>query len=65
MLMTIENVATYLNVSKETVYKMAQKNRIPAIKVGSQWRFNQETIDQWIDDNSNKVFDSKEPSFKK
>lgn len=53
MLMTIEDLASYLKVSKETIYKMAQKQKIPAIKVGNQWRFKKEIIDQWIDDSSN------------
>ena len=51
--MTIDEVATYLKVSKETIYKMAQKRKIPASKVGNQWRFQREVIDAWLTEQSN------------
>lgn len=53
VLLTIEEVATYLNVSKETVYKMTQRAEIPALKVGTQWRFEQASVDEWLKSNSN------------
>jgi excisionase family DNA binding protein len=34
-------VAKNLNVSRETIYKWAQRGEIPASKLGHQWRFNQ------------------------
>ena len=52
-LMTIEEVADYLRLSKDTVYRMAQSGRIPASKVGTQWRFRQEDVDGWLDENKN------------
>lgn len=58
MLMTIEEVAIYLKVSRETIYKMAQQNKIPASRVGNQWRFNQLVIDKWIQDQSNELSNS-------
>ena len=51
--MTIEEVADYLRLSKDTVYRMAQAGRIPASKVGTQWRFRQDDVDDWLDDNKN------------
>ena len=52
-LMTIEEVASYLRLSKDTVYRMVQKGRIPASKVGTQWRFRRADVDQWLDKNKN------------
>ena len=52
-LMTIEEVAAYLRLSKDTVYRMAQTGRIPASKVGTQWRFRQGDVDGWLDENRN------------
>jgi excisionase family DNA binding protein len=46
--LTIDEVAAYLKVSKETIYKLVQQNQIPASKLGNQWRFNQPTIDAWL-----------------
>jgi excisionase family DNA binding protein len=53
MWMTLEEVARYLQVSKETIYKMVQRGKIPASKVGSQWRFNKSAVDQWLISQSN------------
>lgn len=47
-IMTIEEVAEYLKIPKSTVYILAQEGKIPCQKVGRQWRFHKEAIDQWI-----------------
>lgn len=47
-LMTLEEVADYLRLSIHTIYKMLQKGKIPAYKVGKQWRFKKEDIDRWV-----------------
>ena len=45
--MTLEEVADYLRVHPSTIYRLLKKHRIPAFKVGSDWRFNVGAIDQW------------------
>jgi len=45
----INEVADYLQISKENVYKLAQRGRIPASKVGGQWRFKRKRIDDWME----------------
>jgi excisionase family DNA binding protein len=52
-LMTLAEVAAYLRLSKDTVYRMASGGRLPASKVGSQWRFRKGDVDQWLDKNKN------------
>lgn len=47
-LMTVEEIANYLNFSKRTIYTMIKRNKIPYIKVGGQYRFNQDKIDKWL-----------------
>ncbi len=47
-LMTIEEVAQYMRVSRFTVYRLAKRRSIPATKIGRQWRFQKEEIDQWV-----------------
>ena len=47
--MTIKDVAGYLGVHPMTIYKFAQKGKIPAFKIGSDWRFHRKYIDEWID----------------
>ena len=51
-LMTIEEVATYFNISKYTLYRMIQKKEIPALKIGNQWRFKKEDLDDWLETHS-------------
>jgi excisionase family DNA binding protein len=47
-LMNVKEAATYLRVNYMTVYKMVQKRRIPATKVGGNWRFKKEILDEWL-----------------
>ena len=48
MWMTIEVTAKYLKVSKETIYRLVQKSDLPGSKLGTQWRFNQVVVDDWL-----------------
>ncbi|MBI4513584.1 MAG: PTS sugar transporter subunit IIA [Gemmatimonadetes bacterium] len=48
--MTLKEVAAYLNLNERTVLKLAAEGPLPAVKVGSQWRFRKATIDAWLDD---------------
>jgi len=46
--LTIEQIGDYLQVSKEKIYKLCQRGRMPASKVGVQWRFDINEIDAWV-----------------
>ncbi|KAA0215756.1 MAG: DNA-binding protein [Leptolyngbya sp. PLA3] len=48
--MTIDELAAYLQVSKSSLYKLAQDGKVPGQKVGRHWRFRRETIDRWLDE---------------
>ena len=47
-LLTAEETATYLKVCRETVYRLARKGQIPAVRVGGQWRFRERDILEWL-----------------
>jgi len=47
--MTVEEVARYLRLKPQTIYKWAQNGKIPAAKLGKEWRFKKTLIDAWID----------------
>lgn len=49
-LMTIRELAEYLNVNERTVLKLAAEGALPAVRVGNQWRFRKAMIDAWLDD---------------
>jgi excisionase family DNA binding protein len=51
-LISAKDVQELLQVDRSTVYRMAEDGRLPAIKVGRQWRFEAEAIDQWVRDHS-------------
>ncbi len=46
--LTIDELAGYLKMGRTKLYRMAQDGEIPASKVGNQWRFDREEIDQWM-----------------
>jgi excisionase family DNA binding protein len=47
-LLTLEQIASYLNINKFTIYRLINQKKMPAFKVGNQWRFKQEMIDAWL-----------------
>jgi excisionase family DNA binding protein len=53
ILLTAEQVARYLRVDKFTDYRLIAQKKIPAFKVGNQWRFKEELLDDWLKKNSN------------
>jgi excisionase family DNA binding protein len=52
-LLTLEQVADYLNVDKFTVYRLLAAKELPAFKVGNQWRFKRKLIENWLKQHSN------------
>ena len=53
--MTLEEVAEYLRLKPQTIYTWAQTGKIPAAKIGKEWRFRKSIIDEWF----NQHFDDK------
>ncbi len=51
-LMTIEDLADYLKVTRRTIYEWLKHNKIPAVKLIGQWRFKKDKIDAWIENRS-------------
>jgi len=47
-IMTLEEVAEYLRVKPQTIYTWAQEKKIPAAKLGKEWRFKKSMIDRWF-----------------
>jgi len=58
-IMTLEEVAAYLRLKPQTIYTWAQEKKIPAAKLGKEWRFKKSIIDEWylqhIDEKFNDV----------
>jgi excisionase family DNA binding protein len=47
--LTTEEVLEYLHVNLRTVYRLIKAGKIPAVRVGRQWRFRKRDIDAWLD----------------
>jgi len=54
-LMTLEEVADYLRVTRKTIYRLVEKRAIPSTRVGHQWRFDREAVEAWLRQNSSGV----------
>jgi len=46
-ILTLDDVAEYLRVHPSTIYRLLKKKRLPAFKLGRDWRFSRESIDRW------------------
>ena len=56
-IMTLEEVAAYLKVKPQTIYSWAQEKKIPAAKLGKEWRFKRSIIDAWFNQHFDEKFD--------
>ena len=45
-IMDISEAADYLHIKKWTLYRLVKRGKIPGIKVGGQWRFKKEVLDE-------------------
>ena len=48
MMMTVKEVAEYLQFHQTTIYRLVRSRRIPYMKVGSRVRFNKASIELWL-----------------
>ena len=46
--MTIDELAAYLKLSKSSLYQFARAGKVPGVKIGEQWRFQKIAIDEWM-----------------
>ena len=49
-IMTVAEVAKYLSLHPFTIYRMARNSKIPAFRVGTDWRFHRDAIHKWMSD---------------
>lgn len=46
--LSVDEIAHYLGVKRDTVYKWIDRKQMPAHKVGRLWKFRKEEVDQWV-----------------
>lgn len=53
--LTLAEVASLLQVSKRTLLRMIQQKKLPALKVGGQWRIPESRFRKWVEHNENLI----------
>ena len=48
-IMDIKGVADYLQIKEQTVYRLVQNKKLPAVKIGGSWKVRRDHIDQMFD----------------
>lgn len=46
--LSVDEIATYLGVKRDTVYKWIERKQMPAHKVGRLWKFKVDEVDRWV-----------------
>ncbi|MGV8073343.1 MAG: helix-turn-helix domain-containing protein [Syntrophobacteraceae bacterium] len=46
--LSVDEIAIYLGVSRDTVYRWIEKRSMPASKVGRFWKFKADEVDAWV-----------------
>ena len=64
-LMTVKQVSKYLQMNRMSIYKLARKGEIPAVKIGSEWRFKKELIDNMVREPIGNLAKKKRGSYKR
>lgn len=47
-MLTLKEVSEFLGVSERTVYRLIKEKRLPAVRVGGQWRFDSHLLREWV-----------------
>ena len=55
--LTVDELAEFLKVSRDTVYRLTQQGKIPGTKVGNQWRFSKARILEWLGSSGKEVIE--------
>jgi excisionase family DNA binding protein len=48
--LTVEDVAKRFGINVTTVYRLVQQGRLPAFKIGNQWRVSETRLEEWVAD---------------
>ena len=52
-LMDFNDARQYLKTSRATLYRLIRNKKIPASKLGGQWRFKRDRLDGWLEEHEN------------
>jgi excisionase family DNA binding protein len=62
--LTVRQVAEFLQMDERTIYKLAKQGDIPSFKVSNQWRFLKKDIESWVEQKKSEVMGKTEKPLK-
>jgi excisionase family DNA binding protein len=57
-MLTLNEMARLLRVHPSTIYRLIRQHKVPAFRVGCEWRFDLEEVNKWIDKLNGKISDT-------
>jgi len=48
IVMTLSEVSEYLRIPVSTIYKLSREGTLPAKKIGRNWRYHKDVIEDWL-----------------
>ena len=52
-ILNVSELSKYLHIHKTTIYRLLREGKLPGFRVGSDWRFHVDAIEQWQRDQMN------------
>ena len=46
--LSVDDIAAYLGIKRDTVYKWISERNMPGHKIGRLWKFNKQEVDEWV-----------------
>jgi excisionase family DNA binding protein len=46
--LSVDEIAAYLGIKRDTVYKWIGKKQMPAHRMGRLWKFRKDEVDEWV-----------------
>lgn len=46
--LSVDEIAAYLGIKRETIYKWLTDKNMPAYKLGRLWKFRKDEVDAWL-----------------
>ena len=57
--LSVEEVAEYLGVVKDSIYRWIERKGLPAHKVGKLWKLKKDEVDEWVRSGKARVEDER------
>lgn len=62
--LSVDEIAAYLGIKRDTVYKWISEKRMPAHRMGRLWKFRKEDVDGWVKSGGAAYSDSEAPALR-